>query len=131
WPVEPFRIWGVRLFSSGIAFLVCVLLVGRIGEGLAPGYGGPTLVAFGLGTLAAPLAATDFGHVAAAACGFGAFVLAWRRRTVAAGLPGGAAILFEYQTAMIAVLVAAYLAGRGVRPLLQFAVGALPCVLLL
>src|SRR5438552_9379693 len=32
---------------------------------------------------------------------------------------------------MIAVLVAAYLAGRGVRPLLQFAVGALPCVLLL
>jgi hypothetical protein len=131
WPHEPFRIWGVRLFASGIAFLVCVLLAGRIGEGLAPGYGGPALVAFGLGTLAAPLAATDFGHVAAAACGFGAFVLAWRGRTLAAGLAGGAAILFEYQTAMIAVLVALYVGRRGVRPLLHYAAGALPGVLLL
>jgi hypothetical protein len=131
WAHEPFRIWGVRLFSSGIAFLFCVLLVGRIGEGIAPGSGGPALVAFGLGTLAAPLAATDFGHVAAAACGFGAFALAWRRSTICAGLLSGAAILFEYQTAMIAVLVAAYVAREGLRPLLRFAAGALPGVLLL
>jgi hypothetical protein len=131
WANEPFRIWGVRLFSSGIAFILCVFLVGRIGEGLAPGYGGPALVSFGLGTLAAPLAATDFGHVAAAACGFGAFAFAWRGRTIAAGLLGGATILFEYQTAMIAVLVALYVARRGVRPLLHFAAGALPGALLL
>src|SRR5207249_3998413 len=50
WPHEPFRIWGVRVLSSGIAFLACVFLVGRIAEGLAPGYGAPALVAFGLGT---------------------------------------------------------------------------------
>jgi hypothetical protein len=131
WAQEPFRIWGVRLFSSGIAFLLCVFLVGRIGEGLAPGYGAPALVAFGLGTLVAPLAATDFGHVAAAACGFGAFVLAWRRRTLGAGLAGGAALLFEYQTAMIALLVAVYVARQGIRPFLRFVAGALPGLLLL
>ena len=66
-----------------------------------------------------------------AASGFGAFVLAWRRRTLAAGLLGGAAMLFEYQTAMIAVLLAAYVARRGLRPLLLFAAGALPGVCLL
>jgi len=131
WPDEPLRIWGVRLFSSGIAFLACVLLVGRIGEGIVPGYGGAALVTFGLGTLAAPLAATDFGHVTAGTLGFGAFLLAWRRRTFGAGLLGGAALLFEYQAAMIAVIVAAYAALRGLRPLLRFAAGALPGVLLL
>ena len=121
----------MRILSSGIAFLACGLLVGRIGEGLAPGYGGPALVGFGLGTLAGPLAATDFGHVTAGTLGFGAFALAWRRRELAAGLLGGAAVLFEYQAAMIAVVLAAYVAIRGARPLLRFAAGALPGLLLL
>ena len=131
WADEPLRIWGVRLLSSGIAFLACVWLVGRIAEGIAPRFGAPTLVAFGLGTLVAPLAATSFGHVTAAALGFGAFALAWRRRALAAGLLAGAALLFEYQAAMIAAIVGIYLAVAGVRPLLRYAAGALPGAALL
>jgi hypothetical protein len=131
WADEPLRIWGIRLLSSGIAFLACVWLVGRIAEGIAPRFGAPTLVAFGLGTLVAPLAATSFGHVTAAALGFGAFALAWRRRALAAGLLAGAALLFEYQAAMIAAIVGIYLAVAGVRPLLRYAAGALPGAALL
>ena len=131
WADEPLRIWGVRLLSSGIAFLACVWLVGRIAEGIAPGFGAPTLVAFALGTLVAPLAATPFGHVTAAALGFGAFALAWRRQALLAGLLGGAALLFEYQAAMVTAIVAVYVALLGARPLVRFAAGALPGVLLL
>ena len=80
------RLWVVHLFASGIPFLLCVFLVGRISEGIAPGYGAPAMVAFGLGTLFAPLAASGFDHVLTACVAFLAFVLAWRRRPLAAGL---------------------------------------------
>ena len=131
WANEPLRLWGVRVLSSGLAFLALVWLVGRIAEGVAPGFGAPTLVAFGLGTLVAPLAATSFGHVTAAALGFGAFVLAWRRRALAAGLLAGAGLLFEYQAAMTAAVVAAYVVLAGRRPFLRYVAGVLPGVLLL
>jgi hypothetical protein len=131
WPNEPVRIWAVRLLSSGLAFLVCVFLVGRVAEGLAPGCGGAVLVAFGLGTLMAPMAVAPFGHVAAAALGFGAFALAWRRRDIAAGLLGGLAVLFEYQSAIVAALLALYVALRGLRPLTRYAAGVVPGALLL
>jgi hypothetical protein len=131
WASEPLRLWGVRVLSSGVAFLACVLLAGRLAEGLAPGLGAPALVAFALGTLVAPLAAGPFGHVAAAALGFGAFVLAWRRRPLAAGLLAGTAVLFEYQAALVAAILAAYVAASGLRALLRFAAGCLPAAALL
>ena len=74
------RVWAVRLATSGIAFVLLALAVGRMTEGLAPGTGAPSLVAFALGTLVLPFAATTFDHVPAAALGFGAFALAWRRQ---------------------------------------------------
>ena len=37
-------LWGVRVLSVGIAFLLCAFLVGRVIEGLAPGFGGAALV---------------------------------------------------------------------------------------
>jgi len=131
WPNEPLRIWAVRLLSSGLAFLVCVFLVGRIAEGLAPGYGGSVLVAFGLGTLVAPMAVAPFGHVAAAALGFAAFALAWRRRHLAAGLLAGLTVLFEYQCAMVTALLALYVALRGTRALARYAAGVVPGAVLL
>lgn len=131
WPAEPVRVWAVRLFSSGLAFLVCVFLVGRVAEGLVPGYGGAVLVAFGLSTLMAPMAVAPFGHVAAAALGFGAFALAWSRRDLAAGLLGGLAVLFEYQSAIITALLALYVALRGLRPLARYAAGVVPGAVLL
>src|SRR5919202_2665949 len=91
----------LRLSVAGVAFLVSVLLVGRLAEGLRPGSGAPAAATFGLGTMALPLAATTFGHLPAAALAFGSFLLASRRRLPAAGLAGGAALLFQYQCARL------------------------------
>jgi uncharacterized repeat protein (TIGR01451 family) len=107
------RLRGVRVLSSGLAFLVCAFLLGRVAEGLAPGCGGATLVAFALGTLAAPFAAAGFGHLAAATLGFGAFLLAWNRRHLLAGV------------------LDVYVALRGLRSLARCALGVAPGVALL
>ena len=125
------RLWGVWLLTSGIAFLLGAFLVGRIGEGLAPGRGGAVLVAFGIGTIFAPLAATSFGHVTAATLALGAFALAWRRQPLLAGLVAGGALLVEYQTAAILVILGVYVALRGTRALGRYAAGVLPGVALL
>ncbi len=131
WPRESIRIWAVRVLASGIAFLVCAFLVGRISEGLAPGYGGVSLVAFGLGTLFAPLAVANFEHVTAGTLGLATFALAWRRRPLLAGLAGGLALLVAYEAALIVLVVGAYVALQGARALVNYACGLLPGAALL
>ena len=128
--VEP-QLWGVRLLTSGLAFLACAFLLGRLAEGLARGCGGATLVAFALGTLVAPFAAANFDNVTAAALGFGALLLAWTRREFLAGLLAGAAVVIEYQAAGIALILGVYIALRGLRRLATFAAGVVPGVALL
>jgi hypothetical protein len=125
------RLWGVRLLSSGLAFLLGAFLVGRVTEGVAPGRGGPALVTFGVGTLVAPLAATSFGHVAAGTAAFAGFLLLWRRNYVLAGLLAGTAVLIEYQAAAIVVILAIYAALRGSRPAAAFVAGTIPAIALL
>ena len=71
------RLWVVRLLTAGIAFVACVFLVGRVAEGLAPGWGGAVLVTFALGTMISSLAISTFEEVPAATLGFAAFLLAW------------------------------------------------------
>ncbi len=125
------RLWVVRLLTSGVAFLVCVFLVGRVSEGLAPGYGGAVLVTFALGTQMSSLGVANFSHVPVAALGFGAFVLLWARRPLAAGLCAGVAVAVEYDMAAVLVVLAAYAAVQlGLRPALRYALGALPGVVL-
>jgi hypothetical protein len=124
------RLWAVRLFAAGLPFLLCVFLVGRISEGIAPGFGGAVLVTFGLGTLMAPLAVAGFDHVPTAAFGFAAFALAWSRRPLLAGLAAGAALLMEYEAAIVVLVLAAYVAFHGWRALLRFGIGALPGAML-
>jgi hypothetical protein len=124
------RLWGVRVLSSGIAFMLCVFVVGRVAEGIAPGTGGLTLVAFGLGTLAYTFAASGFDHDLTALCGFGAFVLAWARRPGLAGLAAGAAYLVEYQAAAFVMLVALYVLLGGTRALRRYILGVVPGVVL-
>src|SRR4029079_13686226 len=128
-PEGDIHVWGVRVLTNGIAFLVCVFLVGRIAEGIAPGTGAPALVAFGLGTLMSAFAATGFDHVLTAALGFAALVLAWARRPALAGLAAGAAYTVDYQAAAIVVLVALYVGLRGLAPLARFVVGVVPGVI--
>jgi len=131
WPYEGLRVWAARVLSGGIAFILCAFLVGRISEGLAPGYGGVSLVSFGLGTLVAPFAAANFDHVLTGTLGFAAFALAWRRRPFAAGLLAGAALDVEYQAGFILVILAAYVALQGRRPLVAYLRGLLPAAALL
>ena len=134
------QLWLFRVLTSGVAFVACVFLVGRVAEGLAAGTGAAVAATFGAGTLAAPLAATLFDHDAAALCGFAAFVLAWRARSrrnarwaaVGAGAVAGVGVLVEYQVAAVALVIALYLlAVGGLRPTLWFAAGLAPALIVL
>jgi hypothetical protein len=133
-------IWMLRALASGLGFLLIVILVGRVAEGIEPGTGAITATTLGLGTLAQPLAATMFAHLVVAGLGFAAFVLAWsgllattRRdlRFAVGGLCAGLAVFTEYQTVFIAVAVLVYLMLRSARGAVLFAVGAIPSALTL
>ena len=131
WPPFYLQLWGVRVLSVGLLFVLCAFLVGRVAEGLAPGYGAASLVAFALGTMTAPLAATGFSHVATGALLFAAFVLAWSRRPGPAGIAAGAAVLTDYTAVLAAALIGAYVALRGARAAARYGAGALPGIALL
>src|SRR5262249_47385353 len=105
--------------------------VGRVSEGLRPGWGGAALVTFALGTIVASLAPTMFSHVPAGAAGLAAFLLAWRRLDLLAGLAAGCAVALEYQAGAIAAIVALAVLLRGLRPLGLYGLGTLPPLLLL
>ena len=130
-------VWALRVLVAGALFLMAVLAVGRVAERVAPGTGAAAAVLLGLGTLAQPLAASGFGHIAGGAAAFLGFALAWRATAsgagppraaplAAAGLALGCAVLLEYQSALLGVLVALYVARRGLRALAWTAAGALP-----
>ncbi|HEY2219928.1 MAG TPA: hypothetical protein VGH35_11335 [Gaiellaceae bacterium] len=132
WHAEgDLRVWSERLLCSGLCFVLCAFLLGRVAEGLAPGFGAASLVTLSLGTLMSTLAVTNFDHVPAAAIGLAAFVLLWGRSPLAAGLTGGLALLVEYEAAAIVVALAAYAAWLGRHTLARYAVGAVPGVVLL
>ena len=125
--VRDLRVWAVRVLTSGIAFLFLAFLVGRVSEGIRPGTGGAALVTVALGTIAGALAATTFGHVTAGALCFAAFLLAWRRRPILAGLLAGLVVTVEYETGIALVALAAYVGlTGGRRPLLRYALGVVP-----
>jgi hypothetical protein len=131
WPAFYLQLWGIRVLSVGLLFVLCAFLVGRVAEGLAPGYGAPSLVAFALGTMTTPLAATGFSHVANGALLFAAFVLAWSRRPGLAGLAAGAAALTDYTAILPAAFIGLYVALRGARAVATYGVGAIPGLALL
>jgi hypothetical protein len=135
---ESGRAWGsrgrsyvLRLLVNGPLLLGFALVVGRLSEGLAAGTGPVAAVVAGLGTLAGPLATVSFSHVGAALLCLGTFLLAWRRRPLLAGLCGGAAVLFEYQAALVVVLVGLYVLAGGLRPALRYVAGGIPAAVVL
>ncbi len=125
------RLWLVRATTAGLGLLLCAFLLGRIAEGIAPGWGGATLVTFALGTIASSVAPSIFDHLPTAALGFGAFVLAWDRRFLWAGLAAGLALTFEYQAALIVLILGAYVVLSGAPALARFALGVVPGALLI
>jgi hypothetical protein len=128
---DNLRLWFVRVTSVGLGLLACAFLLGRVAEGLAPGWGGATLVTFALGTIASAVAPSIFDHAPAAALGFGAFLLAWSRRPLWAGLAAGLALPVEYQASLIVLVLAVYVLASGGKALARFATGAVPGALLI
>ena len=128
-------LWLIRVLTSGLLFLVSVLIVGRLGERLVAGAGAATAAIFGVATLAGPLAPTFFEHDAAGAFAIAAFALAWvGRRPYAialAGLCAGTAVLFQYATGLIALALFVYSAWRHRTRAVWFLAGAVPPALAL
>jgi hypothetical protein len=129
------HLWLTRILTAGIGFLLATFLLLRVADGRRAGYGPAVAVTFALGTLAGPLAPTMFGHDLAGGLAFAAFVIvataaARTSRLVAAGALAGAAVLAEYQAALIAVILLVYVAIRhGYRSLAPFALGGVPFAL--
>jgi hypothetical protein len=109
-------LWGIRVATSGLLFLLAAFLIGRVAERLVEGTGPATLATFGTATLAAPLAPTLFEHDAAACCAIAGFLLAWRRSRpkllALAGLALGIGVLFSYTVGLVAIVVTVYVAAR-------------------
>jgi hypothetical protein len=110
----------VGLWGSVLPALALLLLVWRVGERFAPGYGAATAVILGLGTMMLPFSTLLFSHVFSAALGFAAFALLLRERdgpqrlglVGLAGLMVGYAITSEYPLAFLAAVLGLYLLSR-------------------
>ena len=122
-----------RLLTGGLAYVLCVLLVGLAADALRPGTAVPVGATFALGTMALPLAATVLAHTAAGATALLAFLLARGRRALLAGVCAGAAVVLEYQAAILAVAIGLFLLWRlrSPRALGLYVLGALPLLVLL
>lgn len=130
-------LWTLGLVGCVLPAALILLLVRRLGEQLAPGYGTAAAVAIGAGTLLLPFATLFFGHVLSAALGFAAFAVLWLERergarvrstvAVGAGLLAGLAVVAHYSLVLVGVAVGLYaFATRPrIRTGLTYAVGAL------
>jgi hypothetical protein len=124
--------WAVTAWSStipGLALVLMMVLAARpLGE--RPAVMGAAGVAFG--TLVLPYSAQLYGHLLGAALGFAAWLVLRRstapRSALGAGLLIGAAVAVEYQLAIVALVLAGYLAARARRSLVPYALGGLPAV---
>jgi hypothetical protein len=110
----------VGLWGTVLPGIVLMLLVWRVAERFEPGYGGPTAVIVGLGTMVLPFSTLLFSHVFSATLGFGAFAVLMRERAgparplllALAGLLAGYAIASEYPLAFVAAVLGLYLLSR-------------------
>jgi hypothetical protein len=128
-------LWLIHVLTSGVLFMVSVFVVGRLGERLVAGTGAATAAIFGVATLAAPLAPTFFEHDSAGALAILGFALAWLGRRpwaiALAGLAAGTAVLFQYATGLIALVLLGYCIWRHGARALWFVLGAVPPALAL
>ena len=134
------RVWELNLFGAVLPMLVVLVLMFLVVERIVPGYGLPTSVLLGAGTLLLPFATLYFDHVLSAALGFAAFAVLFLERETrrggwllaAGGLLAGLALVVEFPLAVVAVVLGIYAAlGAGpARRLAAYAgglvVGVLP-----
>ncbi|HVU49696.1 MAG TPA: hypothetical protein VHL80_03355 [Polyangia bacterium] len=129
---------GLRFFGVGVPLAIFLFFFARWAERVTGSSAARDLlvVALGLGSILYPYGVIFVGHALAAALAFSSFMLlsleapgaARRGRLAWAGALAGAAVIFEYQAGIAAVVVAAYALARHRRAALWFALGALPAV---
>ena len=118
--VDPLAIWPLTLLGATLTGLVLLVLVRGRAERIEPGYGTAAAVTVGAGTLLLPFSTLLFDHMLSALLGFAAFVVLWRERereerlalVAAGGLLAGLAIISEYPTGLVAVILGAYALSR-------------------
>lgn len=127
--------WAVTAWSSLVPAVALVLLVFASARALGERAAMAGAAGVMFGTLLLPYAAQLYGHVLAAALAFGAWHIARGspspRRTLLCGLLAGAAVAVEYQTAIIAVVLAVWIVRRSARQIGWFVLGGLPAVIAL
>jgi hypothetical protein len=110
-------LWALGLVGCVLPGALLLLLLRRLGDLLAPGYGVAAAIAAGAGTLLLPFSTLFFAHVLSAALGFAAFALLWLERerggvragvAAGAGLLAGLAVVAHYSLALVAVVVGLY-----------------------
>jgi hypothetical protein len=123
-------LWWVTLWSSTVPFVMLVALMFLLAERYA-GRSAALAVAllFGLTTMMLPLAVNLYGHSLSALFGFGAWFVIDRtpmtgRRAVASGLLAGAAVLTEYQSGIVLLVLAGYMVVRERKRVGWFVLGA-------
>jgi hypothetical protein len=118
-------VWLIGLWSALLPALVLLVLVTRVAEELAPGFGVAAAATLAGATLLLPFSELLFAHSLSALFGFASFALIWKRRAPGlAGLLGGLAICVEYPLALAAILLCAYAARQGARRAVEYAAGA-------
>jgi len=118
------RVWELGLFGSVLPFLALLVLMLLVAERLVPGYGMPSSVLLGAGSLLLPFATLFFDHVLSAALGFAAFAVLLHAREsnragwllASAGMLAGLAVVVEFPLGIVAIVLAGY-AAAGDRPL--------------
>jgi hypothetical protein len=112
--------WILGLFGVLLPALVLLVVVARMTDRVAPGYGGAAAMTLATATMILPFATLYFSHVLSALLGFSAFALVWREREgsarawrlAVAGLLAGLAVGCEYPLAITAIVVAVYALSR-------------------
>jgi len=125
-------LWLMGLWGSVLPALGLLVLVRRLTDRLAPGRGTAAAAILASATLLAPFGGLFFSHALGAFLALAAFSAVAAspslRRTAAAGLLAGAAVVVEYPNAIIALVVGLYaVAGthRRVRAAVLYSVGCL------
>jgi hypothetical protein len=103
---DPTRvIWALNLWGAALPTLGLILLVRRLAERLAPGFGTATAVTLALGTMVLPFATLFFNHALASFLALAAFALLWHEREgrsrlwllAAAGFVLGLGVTVDFQ----------------------------------
>ena len=130
-------LWATSVWSSAIPAAALAVLMRRLALRVTgPRAAAAAAVGLSLGTLLLPFSTLLFGHVLGSLLSLAAFALvlspgASRRRLVLGGLVTGCAVLTEFTTAIVAVVLVAFVAWRHGREVSWFITGGIPLALVL